>query len=47
MVMAKVKPTKYHEIFTKITQYIETINTKVRTRRNRLTTEKEVNSEVE
>lgn len=48
MVMSRVNPTVYLETFTKITQYIETVNTKIRTRRNQATNEEEeVNSEVE
>ncbi|WP_321309333.1 DUF6261 family protein [Marinifilum fragile] len=47
MVMANVKPDVYGETYTKITQYIETINTKVRSQRNRPVAEEEVSSEVE
>ncbi len=47
MVMAKVKPNEYGETYTKIIKYIETINTKVRARRNRTAAEEELDEVVE
>lgn len=48
MVMSRVKPDEYGETFVKIARYIETMNTKIRTRKSRATApEEEVNSEVE
>lgn len=47
MVMSRVKPDEYGETFVKIARYIETMNTKIRTRKSRATTEEEVISEVE
>ncbi|MGQ1909207.1 DUF6261 family protein [Marinifilum sp. RC60d5] len=45
--MAKVKPAEYAVIFTKIARYIDTVNTKIRARRNRTAAEAEANSEEE
>lgn len=45
--MSRVKPDEYGETFVKIARYIETMNTKIRTRKSRATTEEEVISEVE
>jgi hypothetical protein len=47
MVMAQVQPDEFGEVYAKITHYIETINTKIRTRRNRTTSEEEANGEIE
>ncbi|WP_282125775.1 DUF6261 family protein [Marinifilum flexuosum] len=47
MVMKRVQPDTFGETYTKITHYIETINTKIRTRRNRPASEEEENSEAE
>ncbi len=47
MVMAKVKPNEYGETYTKIIKYIETINTKIRARRNRTAAEEELDEVVE
>lgn len=47
MVMAKVQTDEFGEVYAKITHYIETINTKIRTRRNRPASEEEENSEEE
>jgi len=47
MVMAQVKKAEYSESLTKISKYIDAVNTKIRTRRSKAITEEEVNSEVE
>lgn len=47
MVMAKVQANEFGEVYAKITHYIETINTKIRARRNRPASEEEENSEAE
>lgn len=47
MVMAQVQPDEFGETYSKITKYINTVNTKVRARRNRPVAEEEANNEVE
>lgn len=47
MVMAKVQADEFGDVYAKITHYIETINTKIRARRNRPASEEEENSEAE
>lgn len=46
-VMANAKPTEFAVTFAKIEQYIATINTKIRSRRSKMTTLEEEASEVE
>ena len=47
MVMARVQPDVFGETYSKITHYIETINTKIRARRSRTATEEEEISEMD
>ncbi|WP_321296801.1 DUF6261 family protein [Marinifilum fragile] len=46
-VLSDTQAEMYEETYTKIIHYIELVNTKIRTRRSRATTEEEVSSEVE
>ena len=46
-ILADIQADAYGDTYTKITHYIELVNTKIRARRSRAITEEEVNSEVE
>ncbi len=46
-IMSDTQPEIYGDTYTKIIHYIELVNTKIRTRRSRATSEQEVSSEVE
>ena len=46
-IMSDTQPEVYGETYTKIIHYIELVNTKIRTRRSRASSEEEIGSEVE